>query len=158
MNWRISPATAVHLAWCAAIGGGLAATSQYYTIGVSHSQSLPELLFLVERGHPFQRGDAVQFIAPPNPMFTKPFVKRVVGLPGDLVEHRGGDVFVAGRRVGPVQTQTLQGRPLQPGPAGIIPEGYLFLAGSHERSYDSRYAEIGLVPVTAVVGRAVPLL
>lgn len=154
----LRPATALQLVWGVAIGGALLAFQQGYTVRVSFSESLPEVVFLVTKGAEFQKGDAVLFHPPRNPVFEADFVKLVVGVAGDLVEHRDGHVFVGGRDIGPLQAMTKTGRPLAPGAVGTIPEGFVFVAGTHERSYDSRYKEIGLVPLSAIVGRADPLL
>ena len=45
-------------------------------------------------GHPPERGEIIVFHFPKDP--TKDFVKRVIGLPGELVEIRDGKVYVNG--------------------------------------------------------------
>ena len=48
----------------------------------------------VYRFRPIERGDVVVFWYPRDPSVS--FVKRVVGLPGDLVEIRGGELVING--------------------------------------------------------------
>ena len=51
----------------------------------------------VYRFHPIERGDVVVFWYPKDPSVS--FIKRVVGLPGDLVEIRNGELYVNGQQV-----------------------------------------------------------
>ena len=51
------------------------------------------------RLHPPRRGDVVVFLAPPAAMpGDPPFVKRLIGLPGDRVEAVAGFVLAGGKR------------------------------------------------------------
>lgn len=49
------------------------------------------------------------------------------------------------------------GKPLQHGPVGIIPNGHFFMSAPHPDSLDSRYALVGWVAETELVGRAISL-
>ena len=39
----------------------------------------------------------------------------------------------------------------------VIPEGMVFVAGTHSDSFDSRYKEFGFVPLETVRGQVWPL-
>lgn len=66
--------------------------------------------------------------------------KRVACTAGEQLTFRGGWHFCGEQALGRVLAQTKQGQSLAPflwnGP---IPPGMVFLAGDHERSFDSRY-------------------
>jgi signal peptidase I len=91
-----------------------------------------------------------------------PYAKRVLGIPGDHISHSENGITVIPKESLnlPLLTQTSKGKPLTPlvplnGMVSIIPEGYLFVAGDHLQSFDSRYKEFGLVPIGKVWGKGV---
>lgn len=81
------------------------------------------------------------------------FVKYLVGTAGDEVKYVGKVIYVGLTRVGEAKTTDL----LSPTSEGKIPEGYVFVAGTHEDSFDSRYKEFGLIASDAITG-VVPLM
>lgn len=95
------------------------------------------------------RGDVVVF----RRMDGSPgfFVKRVIGVPGDHLEIRGGQVFVDGYALQePYLLSEIRHGEMPP---EIIPSESFFVMGDHrEDSVDSR--AWGLVPRTSLVGRA----
>lgn len=86
-----------------------------------------------------------------------PFVKQVVGLPGDLVVAREREFFVNGRSYGVAKTTSRRGFPLAPGPTGVIPADRYYVHATHVDSLDSRYEYTGWVPLQVMQGRAIPL-
>ena len=86
-----------------------------------------------------QRGDVVTFSSPKDGMRL---IKRIVGIPGDLIEHRGDQVCIAAECF-PLAMKN--GQPFAPPLAeGVIPDGFYAAFGTSADSLDSRYATIGL--------------
>jgi signal peptidase I len=100
-------------------------------------------------GHNPQRGDVIIFNAPDQPQNDR--VKRVIGLPGDVVEVRGdGTVYVNGQ-----QLEEPYLPPHHSGTSGTwtVPEDEYFVMGDNRSvSYDSR--EGGPVPRSNIIGKA----
>jgi len=99
-----------------------------------------------------QRGDVVVFRAPPSP--DKDFIKRVIGLPGDMVSVKNGQVIVNGERLDEpyihfpaTYTYPFDGQPRQ------VPDGTYFVLGDNRPN--SSDSHVGwFVPVANMVGRA----
>lgn len=98
--------------------------------------------------HPPRRGEVIIFEFPRDP--TRDFVKRVVGVPGDLVEIENGVTFINGEELSePYITQTDR-RDMDP---VEVEEGTYFVLGDNRRaSNDSR--DWGTVPAGNIIGRA----
>ncbi|MDF1805787.1 signal peptidase I [Hyphomonas sp.] len=134
-------------------------TRERWGFGLNMTESLPNWAFIVDSEAIPSRGNRAMFQAPDNPYYDgQPFVKIVAGMPGDLVENRDGEIFVAGHYVGRAKSHSRDGRPLEAIETQNIPDGFVFMMGTHVDSYDSRYAEIGLIPVERIIGRAYPVL
>ncbi len=113
------------------------------------------------RAHDVRRGDVVVVERPataPKGSADDPddLIKRVIGLPGDTIEARGGTVYINGRPLTEpyLGEGTITDRldtPL------VVPKGEVFLLGDNRMdSKDSR--AFGPVPVDSVVGRAFALI
>ncbi|CAN5780536.1 signal peptidase I [soil metagenome] len=85
-----------------------------------------------------------------------PYIKRVIGEPGDLVELIEGDVSVNGVSVDEPYVAGVPTRPLGGGESWTIEQGRLFVMGDNrDNSTDSRSDQIGEICTNDVVGRAV---
>ena len=112
---------------------------------------------LVPIGAP-QRGDAVIFDPPDALGASAPYLKTVLGLPGDRIGvDAAGWVSVNGEPVGRSKALARDGRALTAADPGVIPPGHYYLHADHVDSHDSRYAEVGLVPRERILGRAFAL-
>lgn len=85
------------------------------------------------RFRPPRRGELVVFMPPFES--EEPFIKRVIGLPGETVEIREGKVFINGE---PLEEDYIAEPPAYELPPVTIPEGYyLVLGDNRNRSHDS---------------------
>jgi len=97
-----------------------------------------------------ERGEIIVFRYPADP--SHHFIKRVIGLPGDHVEIRGGKVYINGVALEETYTSSPTfGRFT----SGVVPEGHYFVLGDNRNnSQDSRSPLVGYVPRNLIVGRA----
>ncbi len=101
-------------------------------------------------GH-IERGDIVVFWFPNDP--DKSYVKRVIGLPGEMVEIRSGKVSVNGQELNEAYIDTEHNLSLPSMPPKRVDEHHYFVMGDNrDNSSDSRYW--GLVPEKYIYGKA----
>jgi signal peptidase I len=115
---------------------------------------------LTPRWSPYARGQVVVFQPPVTVTDrTEPFIKRVIGIAGDTVEVRDGQVFVNGVALDEPYLFHDAAGAAEPTIAGdqsrwVVPEGDLFVMGDHRQvSEDSRV--FGPIPVSSLIGRGV---
>lgn len=98
--------------------------------------------------HPPQRGDIVVLRLPHRQ--SDPLIKRVIGLPGDVIEIRDGKVFINGQALDEpyLDQNTYQGMPPK-----VVPDDELFVLGDN-RGFSNDSRAFGFVPFSDVVGRA----
>lgn len=107
---------------------------------------------------PIHRGDVVVFVFPEDQ--TKDFIKRVVAVPGDTVEVKGGILYLNGARVPdphahfeiPADARIEDSKRDYFGPFKVSPGRYFMMGDNRDRSYDSRFW--GPVTRDEVEGRA----
>ncbi|MDF0490463.1 S26 family signal peptidase [Sphingomonas sp. H39-1-10] len=163
-RWRLWILGAASLWACLALGA-LAAWRDGHALLINASDSLPNWAFFIERNKAPVRGDYIFFDPPASALLTRhfgkragPFGKRVIGLPGERVEHRGALVLVAGRVVAHMKPRTRLGEPLTPGATGMIPQGCYYVGTDHPDGFDSRYAEIGFICRRRIIGTGSAIL
>jgi conjugal transfer pilin signal peptidase TrbI len=126
---------------------------------IAPTASLPYTLFWVHVGELPQRGDMAALYVPHNRFYPDSvgFVKILRGVPGDVVTEKHRVYAINGTPIGKAKTASQEGLPLALGPVGVIPPGRYFFATPHRDSYDSRYADIGWIAQSAIVGIAHPI-
>lgn len=105
-----------------------------------------------------KRGDVIVFEFPPDR--SKDFIKRVIGVPGDVIMVRNKHVFVNGvpyRNPHAIHTdsEVLPGSRSQRdnfGPVRVPPDDYFVMGDNRDNSYDSRFW--GFVPNSDILGLA----
>lgn len=116
---------------------------------------------LTPRWDPYSRGDVIVFNPPETwTSDSTPFIKRVIGEPGDTVAVRDdGFVYVNGVRLEEPYTFRNDAGLNEPTEASpdqtrwVVPAGQLFVMGDHrQKSADSRV--FGPISATTVIGRA----
>ena len=98
-----------------------------------------------------ERGDTVVFRFPADP--TKSFIKRVVGLPGDVVEIRSGQVLVNGAPLAEPYVPEEYRDHVSVGQVKVPADHYYVLGDHRSSSNDSR--TWGALPGEAIYGKAV---
>lgn len=157
---RFRSLTLQHLRrWGIAYAGAIAGAAwfhSHYAIGLNASLSLPGTLYLIERGTLPQRGEHVAFRWAGGGAYPAgvTFIKLLAGQPGDTVARDGALFIVAGMPLGQAKPLSRRGEPLEPGPAGTLPEGRYFVFAPHPDSLDSRYALTGWIAREQIIGRA----
>ncbi len=98
-----------------------------------------------------RRQDVVVFRFPEEPEYD--YIKRVIGLPGDTVEVRGGIAYVNSEKLDEPYVRESYKEPRYYFPPIEVPENCYFVLGDHRNnSKDSRY--FGCVPRNFIKGRA----
>ena len=122
---------------------------------VSETNSLPQHYFV----HlPHVKPKLKDYTLVYSPWLNQKIIKKIIGVEGDFIWfNQDWDCFVDTKRIGPVHRMASDKRTLHPIQSQTIPEDYVFLYGSHPYSFDSRYAELGLVPTSKLQGRVIPL-
>ena len=129
----------------------------YYTrLHLCLTPSLKETrIILFQKTFPIKKGDIVYIDGHSyKHLGIHPYAKRVIGFPGDPIMREKEGIKV-GDRLLPLISKTTEGYPLTPLTKTVVPEGYLFVAGDHPRSIDSRYEEFGLVSQGNIYGKAI---
>lgn len=102
-----------------------------------------------------ERGDIIAFRYSQDP--SQFFIKRIIGIEGDEIDIREGNVYLNGKKID--ERYILE--PMDKIKTGnikypiLIQKNTYFVMGDNRNvSYDSRYNEVGLIPLSLISGKA----
>ncbi len=155
-DWLVSIIVAVALAFCIRtfiVEPYMVEGSSMYPTLVNHERLLVNK-FTYFINDP-QKGEIIVFRYPKDQ--SRDFIKRVIATAGDTVEMRSGSVLVNGSRI--EENYTWKEDPKGPNMSdfrkSVVPEGHIFVLGDNRNnSEDSRFADVGFVPLDLVKGKA----
>jgi signal peptidase I len=93
-------------------------------------------------------------LVPPS---EKDFIKRIIGLPGETVEMRGGVVHIDGQPIPEAPTTEggyLSSRDLTEFGPVTVPQGEYFMMGDNRPSSADSRTSLGTIPADHIIGRA----
>ncbi len=110
--------------------------------------------YIVKGADP-QRGDIIVFEYPNKP--TLDYIKRIVGVPGDVMEVRNKQLYRNGRPVREAYIRNTDPHRIEPvrdnfGPVTVPPDKYFVMGDNRDNSLDSRFW--GFVDRSAIRGKA----
>jgi len=135
-----------------------------YHFGINEfTESLPDLIFVVEKGNEFERGNLVEFsyknkTDTPMKMYFEDgslFIKQVIGMPGDDVNFKDGVFYINGIEFGRAKEHAKDGKKLERNVTKTLGKDEYFVFTQHKDSFDSRYAYVGYINKSQVVGKVV---
>lgn len=130
--------------------------SNYVHIVINRTESVPYKIFLNFIQQTPQTGDYTLIF---NHFYQGNIIKKIIGKEGDLVSYdTQKNLYVGNQKIGKIQKQTSFGKPLTPLENKKISKDCVFLYAPHEKSFDSRYKEVGLVHKKDLCGRLVPVI
>lgn len=101
-----------------------------------------------------ERGEIIVFPYKGDP--SKHYIKRIIGLPGEVIDIKNQTVFIDGK---PLEEDYILERMEQRGDVGFpfaIPEDTYFVMGDNRNnSSDSRYQDVGTIEKSKIIGHAV---
>lgn len=98
-----------------------------------------------------QKGEVIIFRYPRDP--SRDFIKRVIATAGDTIEIKEGHVYVNDQLL---REDYILEKTRTEYPKVTIPEGTIFVMGDNRNnSEDSRFPDVGFVPLDLVKGKAV---
>lgn len=148
---RAAILTAVIICVAAGLASFQATADRMFVI--NYSDSLPHWAFIIDRGRVPHVGNIVFFVPPENRFYgDRPFVKKIAAGAGDVVTIINQQLLINGEPLCMLLGTAKDGSPLHPGPTGVIPDDQFFIYSNHERSYDSRYSDIGWIPAGRIIG------
>jgi len=120
------------------------------TLQIGDRLLVDKIVFKFDELH---RKDIVVFAPPPEAQVgdvRNDFIKRIIGLPGDIIEVTGGKVLVNGN---PLSEPYIAQKPAYDYGPVTVPEGSVFVMGDNRNNSLDSHAW-GFLPVENIKGRA----
>ena len=129
-------------------------TGRYEIQSISMEPTLHEGQYLIVSKaaywlHPPERGDII-VLDPPNGRSTIPYIKRVIGLPGETIEVRDGRVWINGIAL---NEPYISGPPAYHESVVLGKHEYLVLGDNRNNSSDSHVW--GVLPRDNIIGKSI---
>ena len=155
-DWLVSIIIAVALAFCIRtflVEPYMVEGSSMYPTLVNHERLVVDKLsyFVTDP----KKGEIVVFRFPKDQ--SRDFIKRVIAVGGDTVEMQQGKVFVNGKQLNEtyIYHNDPKGKNISDYRKVVVPKDTIFVLGDNRNnSEDSRFADVGFVPLKLVKGRA----
>ena len=127
--------------------------SMYPTVEAGDRLIMSRLAYIGDKTP--QRGDIIVFDAPAEFDSKDDFLKRVIGLPGEMVEIKDGQVFIDGVAL---EEDYISAPPNYIYGPVTVPEGHYFVLGDNRnQSQDSHAWSFPFVPEEDIKGKALAL-
>ncbi len=97
-----------------------------------------------------QRGEIVGFH---SDNVSNPVVKRIIGMPGDLIDYRNEKLYVNGTPINNEDKNVMMHGGDIKYPFTVPQDTYFVLGDNYNNSIDSRFNYIGCVPRNKIIGR-----
>lgn len=111
-----------------------------------------QLVILNKHEKEYQRGDVIAFQCE---ALSSVLVKRVVAVPGDSAEIRGGTLYVNDLIYDYYRDSYFKEAGILGKPQYLKENQYIVIGDNIDRSIDSRYAQVGIVERTKILGKIV---
>ncbi len=134
--------------------------SNRYHLAINRTHSLPQKLFVIERGNQdVEVGDYVAFYPKKSATggYRLEFIKEVACKEGQKLEQVERVIYCDGKEIAKAKPVSLKGEPLIAISSRVLGEDEFFVRGTHPDSYDSRYDQFGLIDRCRLVGKALPV-
>lgn len=134
-------------------------SSYWFIYTLNYTHSLPGTFYVIHKNAALKNGDLIAYRWQGGATYPAGslFIKKVVGLPGDMVRKVDQSFWVNEQYIGTAKKQSKAGVTLLPAAEGTIPSNEYFVTTSHPDSLDSRYRFLrsnGNVRQQEVIGRA----
>ena len=135
--------------------------SNWFFLAFNVSESIQGTIFLVLVEQKTKKGELVTFKAKKSlvdAIGMEEWTKFVCGVEGDVISHRERETFINNVKVGEAIVRSkLFKKNMEMTNDGVISKGFVFVCGTHKKSFDSKYKLVGLVDEKTFIGRAIRL-